>query len=52
MVGKWHFWGIVVTSPEKIYGGEQISSFLLGDPENLGMLFIIYIYVYPMRFIL
>ena len=35
--------GIVVTSPEKVSGGEQISSFLLGDGEKLGMLFIIYI---------
>jgi hypothetical protein len=40
---------IVVTSPEKVSGGEQISSFLLGDAEKLGMLFIIYIY--PMKFI-
>ena len=38
--------GIVVTSPEKVSGGEQISSFLLGDGEKLGMLFIIYIYKY------
>ena len=34
-----------MTSPEKVSGCEQISSFLLGDAEKLGMLFIINIYI-------